>query len=417
MTGCLRVPLRTVLLAACLLLATAGLARANQLITITIPDAHGEIPAQWLNYYKGPPRANVLLPDGYDPSKRYPLLVFLHGLGGDYASYAYGGDLTVFKGFHGIVVMPEDADGWYADWWNGGTRSPSWESYQLNEVIPYIVSHFPILAGRQYHALAGISMGGLGAAYLGERLPGFFGSVASLSGFDDPQYFAPIAGEGMAALSNTFQNGDYNLYPIYGPPYGYYATGHNPAANAANLKQTRVFVSSGNGEPASEEELTPSTVVTSCVNPGAGNCYTGDWVSEGTIIYPMSQLFHNALVKAGVDVTWQVQNGGHTDPHFRVELRNMLAWGLFKPVPEHPASWVNTTVATDGQLWDIGYRFTRPPDRVVRFRRAGSWLSVGEADSAVTLTTTTGCTITVETPVRIQVPAAGCDASTAGGWS
>jgi len=169
----------------------SGVARANTLVTITIPDSHNEIPAKWLNYYTGTPRANVLLPDGYNPHRRYPLLVLLHGLNGDYNTYAFAGDLTVFNGFPGIVVMPEGADGWYTDWWNNGERgSPAWESYELNEVVPSILARFPILPERRYHAIAGISMGGLGAAYLGSRLPGFFGSVASLSGFVDPQYFA-----------------------------------------------------------------------------------------------------------------------------------------------------------------------------------------------------------------------------------
>ena len=51
----------------------AGVADANQLVTITIPDRHGEIPAKWLTY-PGPPRADVLLPTGYDPQRAYPLI-------------------------------------------------------------------------------------------------------------------------------------------------------------------------------------------------------------------------------------------------------------------------------------------------------------------------------------------------------
>jgi S-formylglutathione hydrolase FrmB len=393
------------------LFVTTGVASANRLITITIPDRHGEIPAKWLNYYKGEPRANVLLPDNYNPRKRYPLLVLLSGLNGDYASYAHAGDTVVFNGFKGIVVMPEGADGWYTDWWNDGERgSPAWESYELNEVIPAILARFPILPQRRYHAIAGISMGGLGAAYLGGRLPGFFGSVASLSGFVDPQYFAPITDPAMGFLSSAQQNGDNDWDAVYGPPYGFYATGHNPTELVMNLEQTRVFVSSGNGQPSSAEmsQYNANTAALACVDPAGGACYTGDWATEKEIIYPMSQNYDQALVGAGVNTTFEVQPGGHDDPHFRQELQAMLAWGLFKPVVTNPGGWVNDTVATDGQLWDIGYRFAQPPSQVVQFRQTGHLLSITAAGSAVTITTTGGCAIHTATPATIAVPRRSC---------
>jgi S-formylglutathione hydrolase FrmB len=381
--------------------ATTAGARANALKTVTIPDKAGELPQQWLNYYKGVPRANILLPDGYSPRKRYPLLVLLSGLNGDYDSYASAGDLSVFNGFPGIVVMPESADGWYTDWWNNGERGgPAWESYELNEVLPYVLSHYKILSGRRFHAIAGISMGGLGATYLGGRLPGFFGSVASLSGFVDLSYFAPLVADAMGLLASAPQNGDSDPDPVDGPPNAFYAAGHNPSDLTMNLRQSRVFVSTGTGDPSSAE-LGVLTV---------GNLwgYPANWAAEGGIIHPMSVLYHQALLDAGVHVSWEVQNGGHDDPHFRQELRALLAWGLFKPVVTDPSSWTNDTVATDGQLWDIRYRFAHPPNAVVRFRREGTMLSISAAGSAATITTANGCTVETTTPAVITVPARNC---------
>ena len=391
------------LVAIATLMGSTGLARANTLVTITIPDRHGEIPAKWLNYYHGTPRADVLLPTGYNPHKRYPLLVLLNPLNGYYGWYAQVGETAVFNDFQGIVVMPEGADGWYTDWWNNGLRgSPAWESYELGEVIPEILARFPILPGRRYHAIAGVSMGGMGSTYLGGRLPGFFGSVASLSGFVDPQYFANIADPAMGFLAHAQQNGDWNWDAVLGPPHGFYASGHNPTDLVMNLEHTRVFLSTGNGEPSNAE--------TSQLDAGNAENFAQNWIAEGEIIYPMSQLYHSALVKAGVDATYEVQPGGHDDPHFRQELRAMLAWGLFKPVVSNPSTWVNETVATSGQLWGIGYRFAQPPNQVVQFRRAGSLLSVGAAGSEVTLTTSGGCVIRARTPAAIRIPSRECPA-------
>jgi hypothetical protein len=122
----------------------------------------------------------------------------------------------------------------------------------------------------------------------------------------------------------------------------------------------------------------------------------------------MNQIYHAALTAAGIDVTYQVHPGGHDNPDFSTEIKAMLAWGLFQPVPVNPASWVNSTVATSGQLWDIGYHFAQPPNRVVQFQQFGSMLSIGVAGSAVTVTTGGGCVIHTVTPAIVSIPTRAC---------
>ncbi len=211
-----------------------------------------------------------------------------------------------------IVVMPEGGSGWYADWWNDGERSsPGWESYELDTVIPTILASYPILPQRQYHAIAGFSMGGLGAVYLAGRLPGFFGTVASLSGFVDPGYFAPITQPGMWFTSLAPLEGDDNLDAVYGPPNGFYSQGHDPANLVANLMQTRVFESTGTGFPSRA-----GLKILSVRDVGATAAIATGSALELPIIYPMNELYHHALVTAGVDVTYQVHRGGHDIPDF-----------------------------------------------------------------------------------------------------
>ncbi|HEY3844248.1 MAG TPA: alpha/beta hydrolase-fold protein [Acidimicrobiales bacterium] len=371
---------------------------APQLVTITIPDRAGEIPSKWLSY-AGPPRANVLLPAGYDPSQRYPLLVLLHGLNSNYAWVAQSGLITDFDGLNAIVVMPEGGSGWYTDWWNDGERGgPAWESYFLNEVIPTIMAKYPILPQRQYHAIAGVSMGGLGAVYLAGRLPGFFGSVASLSGFVDPRFFSAITEPGMGLTALAPFKGDDNFDPVDGPPEGFYFAGHDPGLLTTNLKQTRVFESTGTGIPSNAG--LSERAATAAVAEGS--------VAESLIIYPMNQIYHAALTAAGIDVTYQVHSGGHDIPDFSTEIKAMLGWGLFQPVAVNPAAWVNRTVATSGQLWDISYRFAQPPNQVVQFQQFGTMLSVSAAGAVLTITTGGGCVIHTVTPATISVPTQDC---------
>jgi S-formylglutathione hydrolase FrmB len=386
-----------------------------RLVTIAI-SSNGLIASKWLDY-PGPPRANVLLPAGYNPHHRYPVLFLLNGLQTDYAWFAQWGFTKELADLHfpGIVVMPEGGSGWYSDWWNHGERAaPSWETYELDDVIPTILDRYPILPQRQYHAIAGVSMGGMGSTDLGGRLPGFFGSVISLSGFVDPQLecegtsqatgcssMGPyVTAAGMGLISEAPLKGDYDLDPVLGPPLGFYATGHNPSALVMNLEQTRVFVSTGNGLPSSADLADPTALV--------GAETAADYVLERAVIYPMSQEYARALATAGIDATYQVHDGGHLIPDFLQEVRAMVAWGVFKPVGPMPRAWVNNTVGTSGELWDVGYRFAKPPTELVQFRQSGSALSISAAGSAVTITTSGGCVIHTPTPATISVPNHSC---------
>lgn len=368
---------------------TDGAGAPSRVVTITIPDRRGEIPSKWLTY-PGPPRADVLLPADYQPSKRYPLLVLLPGFGNTYSAFANPGELDVqhvLARLQAIVVTPEGETGWYTDWWNHRAYgTPEWESYILDEVIPQVLDRYPILPERRYHALFGISMGGLGAAYLGGRLPGFFGSVGVLSGFVDLQIAPVIVSLGMDAVSRVPPG------TVVGPESGFYDTGHNPAALVENLRYTRVFITAGDGTPTPGEGS----------GGGVGNA------EEAGIIRPMSDAYASALRAAHIGVVYHAHRGCHCWPDFQAELTDAIAWGPFQPVVEKPSAWRNDTVASHGQLWDIGYRFAHHPDHVVEFRRSGDALSISRAGTDVTITTIGGCVITSPTPATLRVPGGAC---------
>ncbi|MFW0785204.1 alpha/beta hydrolase-fold protein [Gordonia sp. CPCC 206044] len=404
---------RRIALAATALAIVSGLtwgmapaAQANRLVQTTIPARPGQISDVWLGSvlnaehappYPGPPRAKVLLPDNYSPTRKYPLLVLLAGASSDYRTWAdeeLGRIRTTAAGFPGIIVMPEGATGFYTDWWNGGRRgNPSWESYYLDVVIPEILKRYPIREERRWHAIAGVSMGGLGAAYLGGRLPGFFGSVVTISGLTDLELY-PGETNIAAVVPAINARRPLDLTAVFGPAGGFYAAGHNPVRLAANLHHTRVFMASGDGRPTSDGEPMDNNVVS-------------DAPTEAALIRPAFDSYRRALRRAGVRVDGTVHAGIHDFANFRRELRDAIAWDLFAPVPTDPVDWVNDTVATRGQLWGLEYRFDVAPNRLVRFRRAGHTLHVSPAGGAVTITDAHGCRRHVATPalIDLQVPA------------
>jgi S-formylglutathione hydrolase FrmB len=387
----------SVVVAAAALLMSAAPTAANTLQTITIPARNGEVADNWLPGYPGPGRATVLLPDGYNPARAYPLLVLLNGLSSSYRSWSNPGEgeiATTARGLNAIVVMPEGGSGWYTDWWNRGQRgNPAWESYFLDQVIPQISARYRILPQRRYHTIAGNSMGGLGAAYLGGRLPGYFGSVLVLSGLVNLQLY-PRTSYVMSLISELEFRGRLDLEAVQGPDGGFYANAHNPPRLALNLAQTRVFMAAGDGRPCADSEHSVNAVI--------------DATLEGAIIRPTSDSYARALQQAGVNFVYMRHCGFHDWPNFRRELHDAIAWGLFKPAAEHASDWINDTVATHGKLWGFAYRFDRPPTAIVRFHRLAGTLSISEAGSAVTITTDGGCILHTATPASIAIPTRPC---------
>ena len=288
------------------------------LVDIRIPAVKGPIDDRWLPGYTGGPRAMVLLPAGYNPKKNYPLLVLLEGITSNYKMWSQAGIGQIAKtagGLNAIIVMPEGGNGWYADWWNRGRRGgPSWETYILDDLLPFVLKKYPIRPERRWHALAGESMGGMGSAYFGGRLPGFFGSVAVLSGLADTQLIpgattlesyllaVPRRPEKHAPVPIDFQ-------AVYGPEYGFYANGHNPTKLAANLADTRLYTLHGRqwipysiyGEPFKAQEA--------------------DGLGEALILRPAMTNFSRSLRAATIPHVFKVHKGAHSWPNFRQELR------------------------------------------------------------------------------------------------
>jgi enterochelin esterase-like enzyme len=117
-------------------------------------------------------KAKVYTPPGYTRDKKYPVLYLLHGIGGDENEWARGGrpDLILDnlyadkKAVPMIVVLP-----------NGRAsktltardpipkQSPAFAAFEkelLTDLIPFVEKAYPVKAGRESRAIAGLSMGG-----------------------------------------------------------------------------------------------------------------------------------------------------------------------------------------------------------------------------------------------------------------
>ena len=309
------------------LLAAGPVAAAERLVSIDTPSVNVDPATVRFNGTEPRLRANVVLPDGYDGERRFPVLFLLHGAGDNYSSWASaarGDILNTARGLGAIIVMPEAATGFYSNWWNGGRRGrPGWERFYSDELVPLIERRFRVLPGRRWHAIAGLSMGGMGATFLASQLPGYFGTAATFSGF--VQHQRVEAEQGLTFVSNV------NYGDIFGPLHGFYATGHNPTRLTDNLRSTRLYVTVGSGVAEPDAGSSPSAVV------GGG--------AVETELRQQADELVAAARSSGVDTTYRPENGVHDWPYWRRHLREAISWGLFGPVAESPANWTYRTVA------------------------------------------------------------------------
>lgn len=146
----------------------------------------------------------LLLPENYDPAKKYPLVVFLHGSGergnDNEKQLEHGGDLFLKKENReqhpAIIVFPQCSESSF--WsnvkinWNNSVNkfdfpvndSPTVAMQLLMELIRELFNQYSIQKKQLY--VMGLSMGGMGTFELVNRMPGTFAAAVPICGGANP---------------------------------------------------------------------------------------------------------------------------------------------------------------------------------------------------------------------------------------
>jgi S-formylglutathione hydrolase FrmB len=116
----------------------------------------------------------VYVPPGYDPARRYPLAIFLHGAAQDEQFFLQAQveqfDRAIHDGLlppvilaapdgsiHGRPTLRDPASFW------ANSRAGDFEDYLMTDVWKFLMENFPIRQEREAHALVGASAGGSAA--------------------------------------------------------------------------------------------------------------------------------------------------------------------------------------------------------------------------------------------------------------
>ncbi|WP_416382356.1 alpha/beta hydrolase [Nocardia transvalensis] len=265
-----------------------------------------------------------------DPSQPRPTLYLLNGAGGgeDAATWEKQTDVLSFLATKDVnVVEPVDGkSSYYTDW-----RAPDptlgvnkWRTF-LTEELPPLID--PALGTDRANALVGMSMSGTSALQLAIAAPGFYRSVAALSGC--AQISDPIGHDFVATVVAA---GGGDARNMYGPPDDPMWAANDPYVHADQLRGENLFISSGSGLPGQFDTLDGPRAL-----PGINGLV--DQVAVGGAIEAATNYctrnLQAELDRLGIPATYDLTpTGTHSWGYWETELKKswaVLAAGLGLP--------------------------------------------------------------------------------------
>lgn len=351
----------------------------------------------------GPLRVRVLLPADYDerPGKRWPVLYLFHGTSGGASDWPEKGDAertTARSDF--ITVMPDagidfDGGGYCTDWFNRGAGGkPMWETFEIDQVVPWIDANLRTLARREGRAIFGLSQGGFCAFSLAARHPDMFLSAGSYSGAIDSAKDA----EGRALMTPVVQatttglNGNEDPDAIFGPRPAQEINwaAHDPATLVPNMRGMSLYAYTGDGRPGPLDGPEP--------NPAGAAIESG--------VRRLTQLWKANADAAQIPVEYHDYGAGtHTWPYWARDLRESVGDIERDFTAARPAPAEKFFMSADARWSQWGYDVT-----LLRPAREFSTLRDADADGFTLLGSGSGVVVT---PAAYE-PGAAATVRTAG---
>lgn len=212
----------------------------------------------------------VLVPANYgETGDQLPVLYLFHGTSGRASDWVERGNAEkATAGLRLIIVMPDagfggDGGGWFTNWVDRKTAlGPSqWETFHVDQLIPWVDANFRTIATRAGRAVAGLSQGGFGSMTYAARHPDLFVSAAAFSGAPDIDYNPGVAAGATAVIEATAFGLD-GVEPdaMFGSRAANEINwqGHDPADLVDNLRDVDLWLFTATGLPGPYDSGVPN---------------------------------------------------------------------------------------------------------------------------------------------------------------
>jgi S-formylglutathione hydrolase FrmB len=308
-------------------------------------------------------QVRIILPVGYQPhaARRYPVLYLYPGTSGDNSDWTNAGDALKTTAPYRLITVSsdigfnKDGGGWFTNWVDQNTAlgKSQWETYDINELIPWIDSNFDTIRSRTGRAVAGLSQGGYGSTELAARHPDLFVMDGSFSGAPEIDRDVQIRAGAYGVIAATM-SGLNGVEPD--APFGNPVTdqinwqGHDPATTIENLRPVRLWLATADGEPGKYDD--PVT------NPTG---YPGAAAIESATHQSTDAFLQHARAANIPYVDYDYGAGTHTWPYWARDLRKFIKplMQTFAHPPARPAKISYTTIDPTWSAWGWQVSFER----------------------------------------------------------
>lgn len=333
----------------------------------------------------------ILLPTGYSTHrhKRYPVLYLINGTSGLPFDWVKSGGAEQITAGRPLIVVLIDVDqngeggGWCTNWFNNGAHGvPEWETFHIDQLIPWVDRNLRTIAARDGRAIAGLSQGGFCSMSYAARHPDMFETALSYSGAPDIAYdteaqleVTPIINATEVALDHV------PMDSMFGPRLSEEVNwaAHDPTTLAENLRGMNLFMYTGNGFPGPLDHGLPN---------GGSN------VIEGGVEI-LTRLFHQRLGQLGIASFYDdYGNGTHSWPYWARDLRESIGPVMADFKHPLPAPREITFTAAERSYHAFGWQVT--------MHRAVEEFSTLKDASAAGFTLEGSGSATVVTPPRYR---------------
>jgi S-formylglutathione hydrolase FrmB len=215
----------------------------------------------------------------------YQTLYLLHGMSDDHTIWQRRTSIERYASDYGLaVIMPSTQLGWYTDMHHG----LKWWTY-ISEELPAICrKFFPLSDKREDNFVAGLSMGGYGAAKMGLRAGESFSHAATLSGGLD-------VGAILIDPEFTKDRADF-WHNVFGSIDMFTGGGNDLFALAEKRKK---------------QGMMPKIY---------------QWCGTEDFLYRHNLTFRDHLVKLGYDLTYEEGPGDHQWKYWDEKIQRVLEW-------------------------------------------------------------------------------------------
>ena len=209
------------------------------------------------------PAINVMVPENYqDDGRTYPVLYLFHGggLGADFRDWDNAGIREIAAEKQIIIVMPDGGPaGWYSNPVTSNSGPRNWETFHVEQLVPWIDENFRTHAELDGRAVAGFSMGGFGALKYAAKYYGHFASVSSYSG---PASIRRNNGLVTHWANATSAAAELAGGTVYGVPWDEArVSADNAVENIDRYHDKRIFLVAGSSPEPIFDEITEAEVL------------------------------------------------------------------------------------------------------------------------------------------------------------